>query len=183
VQKDTLPLTLELREGWLAGTETTAGETIDKLDHLLTILEATRATAQTKVADLTAALLGGKELLDYGTDGSVGQQIEQLQAEINELEVELQRQRMSKEDLVHEQNVTQENYLTLVRKADEVQILSQLTGVEVQIAATAQPPAKPASPRPLLTTALGIAAGGLAGLALAFLLEFLRAERADQAAS
>ena len=78
---------------------------------------------------------------------------------------------MIKEDLMREQTVAQENYMTLIRKAAEVQILSQLTDVEIQIAATAQPPEKPAFPSPLLTTALGVAAGGLAGLALAFLLE------------
>ncbi|HSJ52984.1 MAG TPA: Wzz/FepE/Etk N-terminal domain-containing protein [Anaerolineae bacterium] len=172
VQEERLPVTIEFREGWLAGTETTAGEAINKLDQLFTALQASRSTTEAKVAALTTALLSGQELLDYGAGGSVQQQIEQLQAEINALEVELLRDKMIQEDLLQAQTVAQENHLTLVRKAAEIQIVSRLTGVEVQIATTAHPPAKPAFPRPLLVTAMGVAAGGLAGLALAFFLEF-----------
>jgi uncharacterized protein involved in exopolysaccharide biosynthesis len=75
------------------------------------------------------------------------------------------------QDLQSERDVASENYLTLQRKAAEVQISSQLTGVEVQIAAQAVPPQKPAFPQPVIVSALGVIAGALAGLALALALE------------
>ena len=129
---------------------------------------------QADVAELSLSLLEGSELLTYGPNGEGVHDIARLQEEINSLKAEHQAVQQARQDLLDEQQLARENYLTLSRKAAEVQILSELTSVEVQIAAAAREPEKPAFPRPLLTTALGVVAGGLAGLALAFLLETKR---------
>jgi len=166
----TLSLSLELGQGWLEQADVTVGQGAARLDRLIARLEADRTAAQAEIADRSLALLRGEELLAYGQDGATLEQIAALQAEIGRLQAELQQQQALKQDLMDACNLARENYLTLVRKGAEVQIASQLTGTEVQIAAVAHEPDEPAFPRPLLTTGLGIVAGGLAGLGLAFLL-------------
>jgi uncharacterized protein involved in exopolysaccharide biosynthesis len=192
-QEMVLPVTLEFGAGgsvWRPATAAeadsfpsrtgqdavTAGQAIDQLDHLAQTLETAREVARSEVDSYTSYLLTGEDLLASGPDGADPSRtraasVEALQAEISTLEAELQRLGMQEQDLIGARTVARESYFTLIRKAAEVQILSQLTGVEVQIAADAQPPENPVFPRPLLATLLGVVAGGLAGLALIFVLE------------
>lgn len=166
----TTALSLELGQGWPDRPQITVGQAAARLDGLIARLRADRAAAQAEIATRSLALLRGAELLTYGEDGPASAQIAALQAEIGRLQADLQQQQALKRDLSDACDLARENYLTLVRKGAEVQITSQLTGVEVQMAAAAREPAEPAFPRPLLTTALGVVAGGLVGLGLAFLL-------------
>ncbi len=164
-------ITLQLDGSWLVQEDLTAGQAVAELDRLAQTLEASRAAAQAELTARSATLLTGDELLTSGPNDPAAASIQSLQAEINGLQAELTRYQMQKQDLLDNRSVAKDTYLTLQRKAAEVQILSQLVGVEVQVAAEAKVPEEPAFPRPLLTTALGLFAGGLAGLALAFVAE------------
>jgi chromosome segregation ATPase len=164
-------VTLDFGEGWMEDAAISAGQAVDRLDSLQVTLEMAKERLQADVAELSLALLEGSELLTYGPDGEGAPNIARLQEEINSLRAELQAEQQARQDLLDEQQLARENYLTLSRKAAEVQILSELTSVEVQIAAAAREPEKPAFPSPLFTTALAMAAGALAGTALAFFLE------------
>jgi uncharacterized protein involved in exopolysaccharide biosynthesis len=163
--------TLELGDTWLGPTDLTAGEAQEKLAGLQDILNSSRAAIQVQTARLSGTLLGGTELLTTGPDDPSAASIDSLQSQINALQAELTKQQSRQQDLIDAQSLAHDSYQTLARKAAEVEISSNLVGVEVQIAARAQAPESPASPRPLLTTALAVAAGALGGLALAFALE------------
>ncbi len=163
-----VPVTLEVGQSLPLDGNLTAGQAIEHLDRLVEAAKTAQATAQSELDDLSANLLGSKELVALG---SASDTIATLQSEINALQAELDHEQTTKKDLTDARDVAQQGYLALVRKAAEVQISSQLTGVEVQLAAAAQPPESPAFPQPMLNTALGVVAGGLAGLALAFVWE------------
>jgi succinoglycan biosynthesis transport protein ExoP len=164
-------VTLQFDASWLTAGELTVEQAVEELDRLMDTLKASRNMAQTEVDRRSTALLEGKELLTYEPDGPATASIESLQAEINTLQAELNRQQLTKQDLVDARTLARDSYQTLARKAAEVEIQSNLIGVEVQLAAEAQVPEAPSFPRPLPTTALGILAGALAGVALALLLE------------
>jgi uncharacterized protein involved in exopolysaccharide biosynthesis len=166
-----LSSTLELDGNWLGTQNLTAGQAVEKLHLLKDTLTTSRAAVEAQIASRSTTLLGGQELLTYGLDDSAMRSIESLQAEINALQAELTKQQLRKQDLIDARSLARDSYQTLARKAAEVEILSNLVGVEVQIAASAQAPETPAFPRPLITTALGTMAGALAGAALALLLE------------
>ncbi len=178
-QGATYPTTLEIGQGWPREAEYTTGQAIDQLELLVDALEAVRMAAGAELEGVSSSLLEGEDLLDSGTGGSGTASVAQLQDQINELEAEVQRVMEEKQDLLDARTLTQESYLTLRRKASEVRILTELTGAEVRIAAAAVPPASPSFPRPLLSTVLAVAAGGLAGLALAFALEMWPRTRPD----
>lgn len=178
-QGETYPTTLEIGQGWPREAEFTTGQAIDQLELLVDALEAERVAAGAELEGVSSSVLGGEDLLDSGTGGSGTASVAQLQEQINELEAEVQRVMEEKQDLLDARTLTQESYLTLRRKASEVRILTELTGAEVRIAAAAVPSASPSFPRPLLSTVLAVAAGGLAGLALAFALEMWPRTRPD----
>jgi uncharacterized protein involved in exopolysaccharide biosynthesis len=162
---------LQLDPGGLADGELTVGQARDHLARLNSTLQSAQASTQTQVDALSQGLLSSPELVAYGSGIQSAESIARMQADINALQSALEQERAAREDLIDTRGVAQENYLTLARKAAEVQIVSQLTGVEVQKASNARPPEEPTFPRPLLTTVLGVIAGGLVGLALAFVLE------------
>jgi uncharacterized protein involved in exopolysaccharide biosynthesis len=164
-------ITLELGAGWLEDSQITAGQALERLNALQETLGMLREMLQVDVSEQSQDLLKGMELLAYGSDDAGTGDIARLQSEISELRADLQEEQRTRQGLVDEQDLAKENYLTLTRKAAEIQILSKLTGVEVQIAAAAQEPEIPSFPKPLVTTALAVVAGGLAGLVLAFLKE------------
>jgi len=174
------PFLLDLGQGWLAEPELTAGEAVEHLDRVLATLGTAKGVAEGEVSRLSQALVGGGDLLASGPEDTIVSGIATMQAEINDLQARLEREQITREDLTNSRDVAQESYLTLTRKAAEVQISSELTSVEVQMAAPAQPPEHPAFPRPLMTTVLGVLAGGLAGLVLAFVVEaWPRSERQE----
>jgi uncharacterized protein involved in exopolysaccharide biosynthesis len=173
-QGEVLSATLELAAGWQGDAPLTAGQAVAHLDRLVETLKAESAQTRSELEGLSAALLTGQELLAYGPDDGSAGSIADLQSEINTLEARLEQEQIKKVDLTNARDVAQQSYLTLVRKATEVQITSQLTGVEVQIASTAQAPEEPVFPRPLMTIVLGVVAGALAGLALIVLVEWWR---------
>ena len=149
----------------------TAGDAVATLDQLLPVLDSLRATTLEQAEAESLALLNSGSLLAITAGGAAAEAVTRLQDEINDLQAQLRQQETTRADLLDAETVAKESYLTLVRKAAEVQVLSQLTGVEVQPAAEAQPPNAPAFPRPVLTIALGLVGGALAGLALAIVLE------------
>ena len=165
-------ITLELGAGLSAESDLATGQAVDHLERLMVILETARTATKADLDSYSLDLLSGRDLLIQDPDSTDAESIERLQTQINELETALQSLTMEKQDLSDALTVAQESYFTLVRKAAEVQILSELTGVEVQRAAYAQPPEKPASPSPVVAAFLGAVAGGLAGLVLIFVLEW-----------
>ena len=170
-QGTTYLTTLEIGQGWPREADLTTGQAIDQTELLIAALGTARATAQAELEGVSSTLLEGKDLLDSGPGDPGTAHVAQLQQEINDLEAKVERVMEEREDLLDARTLAQESYLTLLRTASEVQILSELTGAEVRMAAAAIAPTEPSSPRPLLSTALGVVAGGLAGLALAFGLE------------
>lgn len=166
-----LPVSLEFTEGWAVDGDLTAEQAIDHLEDLIVTLEAAKTATRAEVDEFSSELLEGGDLLATASESAGKERIAQLQVEINELWAELESLTVLRQDLLDARTVAQESYFTLVRKAAEVQILSQLTGIEVQTAADAQPPENPAFPQPLIATFLGAVAGGLVGLALIFVLE------------
>lgn len=166
-QEAILPVQVDLTTEWLGTTTLTVQEAVNHLDQVADALGAGRVAVQQELDRISGELLTGEELLSAGTRETIAT----YQAQISELEAELERQAGLRQDLADARDLGQENYLTLAQKATEVDILSQLTGVEVQLAAHAVPPEQPAFPRPLVATLLGLVAGGLVGLALAFALD------------
>ncbi|MEJ2211349.1 MAG: hypothetical protein P8129_20235 [Anaerolineae bacterium] len=170
-----LGYTLELSESALQGDEITVQQALGLLGRLAATLQAAYADAQAALETQSSALLEGGDLLVAASDGSADPTAEaaiaRLQEEINTLQAELAGERMARQDLDDAMAVAQESYLTLVRKAAETEILSQLTGVEVQLAAVAQPPANPATPGVLISAVVGGLGGAVVGLGLAFLWE------------
>jgi len=177
-QGEVLAATLELAAGWQGDAPLTAGQAIGHLDRLIETLKTDSTKTRFELEDLSLALLAGQELLTYGPDDRSAGGIAELQAAINDLQARLEQEQINKVDLTNTRDLAQESYLTLVRKATEVQIASQLTGVEVQVASTAQAPEEPVFPRPLLTIVLGVLAGALAGLALILMVELWPREEA-----
>jgi hypothetical protein len=167
----TLSTTLQVDIDTIEGTTATAGEAVATLDRLLPVLDSLRATTQQQAEAETLALLNNDSLLAITAGGAVAGEIVRVQGEINELQAQLRQQQTIRADLLDAETVAKEDYLTLVRKAAEVQLLSDITGVEVQPAAEAQPPSAPAFPRPALAIALGLVGGAFAGLVLAVVLE------------
>ncbi len=166
-QGEAVVTTLELAAGWQGEAPLTAGQALAHLDRVVATLEADAGAARSELDSLSQSLLSGQELLANGNTAT----IEALQAAIDDLQARLEQEQIKKVDLANTRDVAQESYLTLVRKATEVQIASQLTGVEVQVASIAQAPEQPVFPRPLPTIVLGLFAGALAGLALIVLIE------------
>ncbi len=180
-QETTYPTTLEIGQGWPREAELTTGQAIEQTELLIAVLETARTAAQDELEGTSSSLLEGEDLLDSGPSDTGAAKVAQLQEEINDLEAEEQRVMVEREDLLDARTLAQESYLTLLRTASEVQILSKFTGAEVRMAAAAVAPIAPAFPRPLLSAVLGVVAGGLAGLALAFALEMLPRMRPDAA--
>jgi len=165
-QGEVLSTTLELATGWQGDAPLTAGQAITHLDLLVETLQADNISTQARLDALSLGLLSGEDLMSQRS-GSIAE----LQSAINDLQSRLEHETIRKTDLTNALDVAQQSYLTLVRKAAEVQIASEATGVEVQIASSAQVPEEPASPRPLLIIVMGLLAGGLVGLVLVFLIE------------
>jgi uncharacterized protein involved in exopolysaccharide biosynthesis len=165
---EVLSTTLDLNVAWQRDTSLTTGQAIAYLDRLVDTLETDRSNTRSALEALSLALLAGQELLGYGPNGD---SIAGLQLAISDLQARLEREHIKKVDLTNARDVAQQSYLTLVRKAAEVRISSETTGVEVKVASSAQAPEEPAFPRPLPTIVLGLLAGALAGLAFLFLLE------------
>jgi len=171
-QGEVLTTTLELAAGWQGDIPLTAGQAIQHLDRLAETLQAGSAATQDGLEALSLGFLSGEDLLVRAAGEQGATRIAGLQSEISDLQSQLERETITKQDLVDELDVAQQSYLTLLRKATEVQIAAETTGVEVQVASTAQLPEEPAFPRPLPAILLGLVAGALAGLALALLVEF-----------
>lgn len=165
--------TLELGQPVMLQEGLTTAEALDQLDRLTGALQGSRAAVRTEIAAESAALLKSQELLIAPVTGEGS--IAALQAQISALEADLQQQTWKKQVLLDEQTLARDTYMTVARKAAEVQLLTEITSLEVQIASPATEPDEPSFPRPLLSIVLSIVAGGLLGLVPAFLLEFWHA--------
>jgi len=166
VQTPAFSMTVEVGSGWSAEGTLTSTQAAERLDDIVATLEAARSTTLSEVERQSSAVLHGEELLGFGADA-----IANLQSQISRLEAAVQGEQWKRQKLLDAQTVAHDTYLTLLRKAAEVKILSDLTSTEVQVAASATEPVNPSSPRPAISIALGLVAGGLIGLALALLLE------------
>jgi uncharacterized protein involved in exopolysaccharide biosynthesis len=166
VQTPAFSMTVEVGSGWSADGTLSSTQAAGRLDDIVATLEAARSTTLSEVERQSSAVLDGEELLGYWADA-----IADLQSQISRLEAAVQGEQWKKQKLLDAQTVARDTYLTLSRKAAEVKILTDVTSIEVQVAASATEPETPASPRPLLSIGLGVVAGALLGLALAFLAE------------
>jgi protein tyrosine kinase modulator len=181
-QGEVLSASLELAPGWQGDAPRTAGQAITHLDRLVETLHAGSTNTQAALDALSRGLLSGEDLLIRGSGGQAVGSIAELQSAINDLQSKLEHETIKKADLTNASDLAQQSYLTLMRKATEVQIASATTGVEVQVASSAQVPEEPAFPRPLRAIVLGLLAGALAGLALVFLIELWPRTEAKAAA-
>jgi capsular polysaccharide biosynthesis protein len=143
-----LPVQLQLAFDERAGLEGSADEQVQNLDALLSILEARREAVQS--------------LIDEGT----------LQAEILQLQEQLEREQARKQELTQTRDLAWETYDTLARKQAEVGVASQVTDTEVRFAVPAVEPKEPVAPKKMLNIAIAGVLGLMVGVFGAFLAEY-----------
>ncbi|HYN86981.1 MAG TPA: Wzz/FepE/Etk N-terminal domain-containing protein, partial [Ardenticatenaceae bacterium] len=96
----------------------------------------------------------------------------QLQQEIRELSVRVDREESRRQQLIQRRELTWETYTTLSRKQEELQIATAVTGSEVRLAAPAFAPSAPVATGQN-SVPIAAAAGLLLGIVLAFALHYL----------
>ncbi|MEW5985976.1 MAG: hypothetical protein AB1791_05030 [Chloroflexota bacterium] len=170
----TLPGELQLALTPNSADSLTAAEAIDLLDQLILALQSLQARLDEEVAGRSQALLAGGDL-----EATLAGPIQEAQAEINQLQAELETEQARQRELTTGRDLAWENYLTLRRKLAEVAIVEQTAETEVVLAAPAVAPEKPAGPNLLLNTAVALALGGMVTLAAVFLKAHLDRARVD----
>ncbi len=116
---------------------------------------------------------------DEGTrkDRPLANNIDRLTSQLRQLEVELSREQYTKTELTKAYDISWQAYSTLLAKAQEIDISSQLPGSEVVCAAPAGQPIRVAGVgrSALLTQSLllAIALGLLVGIAGVFAIEYV----------
>jgi len=106
-------------------------------------------------------------------DEPLSKEIAQRELRVRGLDAEVSRLVQEKKDLEQNRDLTWQAYSVLLSKAQEVTIASASEGSEVRFASPALPPRKPASPKKLRNTAIGIAVGLMGGVVGAFLFNYL----------
>jgi uncharacterized protein involved in exopolysaccharide biosynthesis len=144
-QRDLGPQIEVSLETLTAGTVSVAQQ-IQYLDNLMAALKAKEQALAVARADIPAKIL-------------------KAQGELQQAQTEMDR-------LARAITLTEETYLALSRKADELRIASQLESGEVRIASPAVAPVKPSSPKKALNTVVGAMLGLIIGIIGAFVAEY-----------
>lgn len=113
--------------------------------------------------------------------GSLAAQIQALEPRILSLQGDLQSSVAQKERLVNQRNIAEETVLSLARKVEEVRIASQDSGQSARLGSYALTPVEPVSPRLLILTTVGGAAGLFLAVLVVFTLAWWRSSQPEQA--
>ncbi len=119
---------------------------------------------QTSLAALTEAL--------EAKQAATREAIAQLQSEVSSLQAEVAERQMQLEQLLREQEVNQNAYLTLANKLQETRV--EANGEVARIASRAVVPEEPSSPRRMFNTALAGMVAVVLGAFGAFFAEYWR---------
>jgi len=87
--------------------------------------------------------------------------------------IELQNQRNEQEVLQREVESARQTYDDALKRTSQVRMESQLNQTDIAVLNPAIPPLQPASPKKLLNALLGLICGGLLGIGVALLVEFI----------
>jgi succinoglycan biosynthesis transport protein ExoP len=122
------------------------------------------------------------ELANYLTDleNTIEEELTDLEMEIASLPDEILQLQKQIQEVTTEENrlitnvdLAREAFLSLSRKLEETQILSQSTEGDARLASTAAPPIKPVSPRKLFNTAVAGVLGLMIGVFGVFFKEYM----------
>jgi uncharacterized protein involved in exopolysaccharide biosynthesis len=147
------PVELRLDEG-ASLSKRTAGELASYLTDLEETVEDELTELETEIASLPEEIL-------------------QLQKQIQEVRTEESR-------LITDMDLAREAFLSLSRKLEETQILSQSAEGDARLASSAAPPIEPASPRKLFNTALAGVLGLMLGVFGVFFMEYMKQEEESE---
>jgi succinoglycan biosynthesis transport protein ExoP len=141
------PVQLQIGDG-VSLSDKDPTEQVAFLDDLVATLEAKAAEIDARLTELEPRVLAS-------------------QRKLQEVNVEGDR-------LVRTRDLTEETYVTLVRKRDEARIAAQEAHGMLQVGSYAGVPERPSSPRKLLNTAIAGTLGLLVGVFGVFLVELWR---------
>ena len=117
-------------------------------------------------------------LLSYAgvLNAPLDQEINRLEEHVRSLKSEVTRLNGLKDELQQSRDLAWRSYNNLLSKQQELKIASASEGTEVRFASLAVPPHKPASPKVLLNTAVGLALGLMVAVFGAFLCDYIGVE-------
>ncbi|HOU15416.1 MAG TPA: GNVR domain-containing protein [Anaerolineae bacterium] len=125
-----------------------------------------------QMADDLLKLKGLEDLLAFSVlDEPLSKEIDNRELRVRGLQADVSRLIQYRKDLEQDRDLTWQAYSVLLSKLQELTISSEVS--EVRFASPALPPRKPASPRKMLNTAVGIAIGLMGGVVAAFLFNYL----------
>lgn len=113
--------------------------------------------------------------------GNLEAQIQALEPRILSLQGDLQSSVAQKDKLVNQRNIAEETAISLALKVEEAKIASQDSGQSARLGSYALTPVEPVSPRLLILTAVGGAAGLFLAVLVVFALAWWRASKPEQA--
>ncbi|MGC8880305.1 MAG: GumC family protein [Anaerolineae bacterium] len=121
--------------------------------------------------DVEASLAALVEALE-AKQAATQEAIAQLQSEVTSLQAEVAARQMRLEQLLRDQQLNQNTYLTLANKLEETRV--EVNGDIARIASRAAMPEKPSSPRRMFNTALAAVAAVIVAAFGAFFAEYWR---------
>ena len=170
----TLPVQLQV--SLTEGTEETAEQQAEDIAALIAVLEARRDETQSRIDELSAALLVSKEYeVAASTDDPISRLIEQYTAEMLRLEEQIEREQARKRELNQARDLTWNAYQSLAARQAELTVAAQIQNEEVRLAVEALVPEEPIGK--LQNVVLAVMVGLMLGVFGAFFTEFVRGER------
>ncbi len=189
---------LQSRTKLLADYEARAGKIAQLLGEARAVMERADGAAPAIVSGLMADMLGLGQLNTVGMpqvqlnlgdldvpaslaalvaaleakQAATQEAIAKLQNEVASLQTDVAARQMQLEQLLREQEVSQQTYLTLAKKLEENRV--EVNGDVARIASRAAVPQKPSSPRPMFNTALAAVVAVLVAAFGALFAEYWR---------
>jgi uncharacterized protein involved in exopolysaccharide biosynthesis len=189
---------LQARTTLLADYEARAGKIAQLLGEARAVMERADGAAPAIVSGLMADMLGLGQLNTVGMpqvqinlgdldvraslaalvaaleakQAATQEAIAKLQNEVASLQTDVAARQMQLEQLLREQEVSQQTYLTLAKKLEENRV--EVNGDVARIASRAAVPQKPSSPRPMFNTALAAVVAVLVAAFGALFAEYWR---------
>ena len=189
---------LQARTTLLADYEARAGKIAQLLEEARAVMERADGAAPAIVSGLIADMLGLGQLNTVGMpqvqinlgdldvraslaalvaaleakQAATQEAIAKLQNEIASLQTDVAARQMQLEQLLREQEVSQQTYLTLAKKLEENRV--EVNGDVARIASRAVMPEKPSSPRRMFNTALAAVVAVLVAAFGALFAEYWR---------
>jgi uncharacterized protein involved in exopolysaccharide biosynthesis len=156
--------TLEAQQADLVALESVLVNRIDELDSVIAEV----------YESLPTEMSYGFQTIDIDAETDfVNATRDQLRAEVQDLQAELEAQEALRRELNSERDLAWESYQKLARREAELRVDREVPDSEVRFAAPAAVPQSPASPQKMMNTAIAGVAGGMIGVFMAFFLDYL----------